>query len=67
MTPSELRAAGTALFGRRTWITRLAKWLEVDRSTVHRWLKGAPIPAAVALAIEGRRRLAGVAVGEREV
>lgn len=45
LTPEDLRALGEALFGRWGWQTRLAEALEVDGSTVRRWVSGAvPIP-----------------------
>ena len=52
MTPEELRESGIKLFGKRGWITRLASRLKVDRSTVHRWLQGVPVPGPVEAAIE---------------
>ena len=52
MTPDDLRAGGIKLFGERGWITRLAERLKVDRSTVHRWLQGVPIPGPVEAAVQ---------------
>ncbi len=48
LTPDELRVVGEELFGRWGWQTRLAEALEVDGSTVRRWVSGAvPIPHPV--------------------
>ncbi len=52
LTPADLRAAGERLFGRWGWQTRLARYLEVDGSTVRRWIAGAvavPPTAKIAL------------------
>ena len=52
VTPEDLRIAGEQLFGRWGWQTRLAEALEVDGSTVRRWVSGAvplPNPAKVAI------------------
>jgi hypothetical protein len=52
LTPDDLRIAGERLWGRWGWQTRLAEALEVDGSTVRRWLSGAvavPGPAKVAI------------------
>ena len=52
MKPNELRKIGIKLYGERGWQTRLAEALEVDGSTVRRWLSGAvsiPGPAAAAV------------------
>lgn len=57
MKPTELRKLSIELFGERAWQTRLAEALEVDGSTVRRWVSGAvPIPNPVAVAV---RCLAG--------
>lgn len=51
MTADELKEAGRALYG-HGWQTRLAETLEVDGSTVRRWVSGAvPIPGPAAAAI----------------
>lgn len=53
MTPEELRKAGVELFGEHGWQTRLAERLEVDGSTVRRWISGTvPIPGPVKAAVE---------------
>jgi len=62
-TPTDLRAAGEALFGAWGWQTRLAEALEVDGSTVRRWLSGAaqipnPVKVALRLMLEARRQRA---------
>lgn len=51
--PTELRAAATELYADEWgWQTRLAKALQVDSSTVRRWLYGSvPIPGPAAAAI----------------
>ena len=52
LCPDDLRVVGEALFGSWGWQTRLAEVLEVDGSTVRRWVSGAvsvPGPAKVAL------------------
>lgn len=52
MTPAELKKAGEKLYGKWGWQTRLAEALEVDGSTVRRWVSGAvPIPGPVAAAV----------------
>jgi hypothetical protein len=53
LSPDDLRRAGEALFGEWGWQTRLAEALEVDGSTVRRWVSGAvPIPHPVKVAIK---------------
>jgi DNA-binding transcriptional regulator YdaS (Cro superfamily) len=53
MTPARLREAGVVLYGKWGWQTRLATDLNVDSSTVRRWLSGAvQIPGPAAAAIE---------------
>lgn len=52
MSPQELADAGRQLYGKWGWQTRLAEALEVDGSTVRRWVSGAvPIPGPAAAAI----------------
>lgn len=53
MTPEELRAAGKELFPAWGWQTRLAEALNVEGSTVRRWLAGStPIPGPAAAAVQ---------------
>lgn len=48
LTPKDLAEIGEALFGPWGWQTRLSEALEVDGSTVRRWVSGAvPIPHPV--------------------
>lgn len=52
LTPEDLKRVGEALFGSWGWQTRLSEVLEVNGSTVRRWVSGAvavPQPAKVAL------------------
>lgn len=52
LSREDLALAGEQLFGRWGWQTRLAEALEVDGSTVRRWVSGAvavPQPAKVAI------------------
>jgi len=52
LDPDGLKLVGEALFGSWGWQTRLAEALEVDGSTVRRWVSGAvavPNPVKVAL------------------
>ena len=59
LTPQGLKAVGEALFGEWGWQTRIAELLEVDGSTVRRWVSGAvsvPGPAKVALRLMLERR-----------
>ena len=51
MTPAQLKKAGAKLFG-YGWQTRMAEHLNVDGSTVRRWISGAvPIPGPAEAAI----------------
>lgn len=54
MTADDLKEAGRGLFPPdHGWQTRLADWLEVDASSVRRWVAGAvPVPGPVARALE---------------
>lgn len=52
LSPEDLRGVGEMLFGSWGWQTRISEALEVDGSTVRRWVSGAvavPQPAKVAL------------------
>lgn len=64
MERDELKAIGRELYGGHGWQTQMAKELQVDGSTVRRWISGAsciPGPAAVALRLlrDEHRRTAG--------
>lgn len=59
LTPKDLAEIGEQLFGPWGWQTRLAESLEVDGSTVRRWVSGAvaipnPVKHALALMLENR-------------
>lgn len=52
MTGDEVRAAAEKLYGARGWQTKLALALEVDVSSVRRWVSGQiPVPGPAAAAI----------------
>lgn len=52
MTPKQLAQKCVYLYGDHGWQTRLAEALEVDGSTVRRWVSGAvPIPGPVTAAV----------------
>lgn len=52
MKPTELERLAVQVFGRRGWQTKLAAALQVDGSTVRRWVSGAvPIPGPAAAAV----------------
>lgn len=60
MTPNDLAEIGLELFG-YGWQTRIAEALEVDGSTVRRWVSGAiaipgPAKAALRCLLEASRR-----------
>ena len=60
MTPSELVAAGEAVFGRR-WIRPMARALGQDHRSVRYWKAGErPIPAAAAEKIRSLHRIGPV-------
>jgi hypothetical protein len=68
LSPEGLRIVGEALFGAWGWQTRLAEQLEVDGSTVRRWVSGAvsvPGPVKVALRLMLERQ--GLAPSTRAV
>lgn len=59
LSPDDLRIIGEALYGPWGWQTRLAETLEVDGSTVRRWVSGAvavphPVKLALRLLLEAR-------------
>jgi len=52
MKPKELNEIGVKLWGEWGWQTRMAESLNVDGSTVRRWVSGAvPIPGPVEAAL----------------
>ena len=75
LSPEDLRLVGEALFGDWGWQTRLAEMLEVDGSTVRRWVSGAvaipgPVKVALRLMLEARGlapRMAPPAVDMRKL
>lgn len=69
LTPEDLALAGERLFGRWGWQTRLAEALEVDGSTVRRWVSGAvavPNPAKVAIRLMLTAKEAGELLAGRD-
>ena len=53
MTREEFLEAGSELYGSWGWQTRLAERLQVNGSTVRRWVSGnVPIPGPVGAALE---------------
>ena len=71
LSPEGLKVVGEALFGAWGWQTRLAEQLEVDGSTVRRWVSGAvsvpgPVKVALRLMLE-RKGLAAVRPGPQPV
>lgn len=53
MNGDELRAIAVKLYGERGWQTSLAEALEVDTSSIRRWVSGAiPVPGPVAAAVK---------------
>ena len=48
MTGNQLRKAGVRIFGKFQWADKLARYLEVHRTTIYRWAnEDSPIPASV--------------------
>jgi hypothetical protein len=70
LTPDDLREIGEALYGPWGWQTRLAEILEVDGSTVRRWVSGVvavphPVKLALKLMLEAQGRVAPEPPGAR--
>lgn len=65
MTAKELISIGQMLYGKRGWQTQLAATLEVDTSTIRRWIyaNSVPGPAAIALRSLGKRTKSHVPPG----
>jgi hypothetical protein len=58
MTPEALRKAAIELCGERGWARRLASYLNIDRTTVYRYVRGQlPIPGPVEEAVKCWLRL----------
>jgi IS30 family transposase len=62
VTPAQLLSAGHKLYGRRYWVTQLAKSLGVDRGTIYRLMKREQILGPYEVAVNGllenwRRRM----------
>jgi hypothetical protein len=52
MTPEQMREIGVCLYGSWGWQTKMADVLQVDSSTVRRWLSGkVAIPGPVEVAL----------------
>lgn len=52
MSPTQFRDLAIRVVGDKGWQTRIAEQLQVDGSTVRRWVSGAvPIPNTVAVAM----------------
>ncbi len=66
MNPEELRRLAILVVGEAGWQTRLAERLEIDASTVRRWVSGAvPIPNPVKIAMRCLAEKAERASAER--
>lgn len=52
MSPAQFRKEANDLLG-RGWITHLAAFLHIDRSTIHRMLNKEEIPEKYVLALKG--------------
>jgi len=63
VTPTELKAAGLALYG-EPWRRELAKDLDVHISTIQRYLAMDIVPRVVELAIDGLHYRGVINVGE---
>jgi hypothetical protein len=53
MNGNQLRTIAVKLYGEHGWQTALAEALEVDTSSIRRWVSGAiPVPGPVAAAVQ---------------
>lgn len=53
MNGNELKAAAIRLYGERGWQTSLAAALNVDTSSIRRWVSGSvPVPGPVEAAVK---------------
>lgn len=59
MTADELKALAIGWFGERGWQSRLAALLNVERSTVTRWMQTGMVPGPVTSAVQCWERTGG--------
>lgn len=52
MTAKELLKIGRQLYGGRGWQTRMAAALEIDTSTIRRWMYADSVPGPAAAALK---------------
>ena len=56
MTAAELIKIGQELYGERGWQTKMAAALEVDTSTIRRWIYANSVPGPAAAALQCFKR-----------